>query len=201
MIIYLVACLTAGFVGFLTFLVVHHFWIEPIWYITLPGLFFAALGGLAVGWSYGEIRRVVTPLSNSQPEHWHSLVVLLSAVIILSPSALLAQLRSSLLDSSSGTLTIADPRRAVAHFVIELLLTSTLTGSVLGWLLTHTFRASFATGLAGFVFALGPGHNIPFLGNTPGAGKGLVLLLIVVSVSSIALVEVSLWLNTHKLLL
>jgi len=64
-------------------------------------------------------------------------------------------------------------------------------GGLAGWLLGHTLRAAMATALAGLVFALGPGHNIPFLGSTPAVGKGLVLLLAITLVSALVLVETS----------
>jgi hypothetical protein len=40
-----------------------------------------------------------------------------------------------------------------------------------------------------FVFALGPGHNVPFLGNQPATGKGIILLGAIVLAASIVLVE------------
>jgi hypothetical protein len=67
-------------------------------------------------------------------------------------------------------------------------------GALAGWWLGHTPRAAIATAVAGFVFALGPGHNIPFLGNTPGAAKGVVLLASIVLVSAVVLVESQAWL-------
>jgi hypothetical protein len=42
---------------------------------------------------------------------------------------------------------------------------------------------------AGFIFALGSGHNIPLLGSTPAAGKGVILLALIIFISSVALVE------------
>ena len=47
--------------------------------------------------------------------------------------------------------------------------------------------AVISTAVAGVVFALGPGHNIPFLGNTPGVWKGLALLLAIILISSFSL--------------
>ena len=48
----------------------------------------------------------------------------------------------------------------------------------------HTRQAALSTAVAGFVFALGPGHNIPLLGNTRVVGKGIVLLLAITMVSA-----------------
>ncbi|MBI3733405.1 MAG: hypothetical protein HY259_08110, partial [Chloroflexi bacterium] len=57
----LIAGVLAGVAGLLVFLTIHHFWIEPIWFILPAGLVIAALGGLAVGWSYAEIRVGLPP--------------------------------------------------------------------------------------------------------------------------------------------
>lgn len=53
---FLIAVVLASLAGLLVFLVIHHIWILPIWFIVSPGLVIAVLGGLAVGWSYYEIR-------------------------------------------------------------------------------------------------------------------------------------------------
>ena len=45
----------AGAAGLLVFLVIHHVWIKPIWFILPLGLVIAAIGGLAVGWAYSEL--------------------------------------------------------------------------------------------------------------------------------------------------
>jgi hypothetical protein len=82
----------------------------------------------------------------------------------------------------------------IARFAIELVLTASAVGGLAGWWLGHTPRAAAATALAGLVFALGPGHNIPFLGNTPAAGKGVALLAAIILVSAVVLVESQAWL-------
>ena len=64
---------------------------------------------------------------------------------------------------------------------------------VTGWL-GRTRRAALATAVAGLVFALGPGHNIPFLGGTPGVGKELAIMTAVTLVSALVLVEGDAWL-------
>jgi hypothetical protein len=63
----------------------------------------------------------------------------------------------------------------VTRFVGELLATATIVGGLIGRWLGHTRRPALATGVAGFVFALGPGHNIPLIGGTPGVGKELAI--------------------------
>ncbi|MFQ5942449.1 MAG: hypothetical protein ACE5JF_02740 [Anaerolineales bacterium] len=74
--------------------------------------------------------------------------------------------------------------------MVELLVLSTAIGALLGWLFGRTREASVATALAGLVFALGPGPNIPLLGGTPGTMKGLAILLLVIVVSAVVLVEI-----------
>jgi hypothetical protein len=62
------------------------------------------------------------------------------------------------------------------------------------WRLGHPRQAALATALAGLVFALGPRHNIPFLGSTPATGKGIALLAAIILVSAVVLVEGEAWL-------
>lgn len=185
----LIAGLLSGIAGLLVFLTIHHFWIKPIWFILPPGLVIAALGGLAVGWSYAEIQ------AGLPPRPWTSLAVFVLVGATLTPAVVLAQLRPPPLNISTGAIIDGSSTGVViARVVIELLLTATVVGGLAGWWLGHTQRAAFATALAGFVFALGPGHNIPLLGNTPAVGKGVVLLIIIIFVSAIVLVESQAWL-------
>ncbi len=183
------AGLTAGIAGLLTFLTIHHFWIKPIWFILPPGLVLAGLGGLAVGWSYGEIQAGL-------PAHpWSIFAMIFLIGAILTPSIILAQLREPLLDFESFSIPAGSTARVVRAFVLELALTASMVGAIAGWFLGHSYQATLATGVAGLIFALGPGHNIPFLGNTSATGKGIALLVAIVFVSSIVLVESSIWLS------
>jgi len=184
----LIAGLLSGIAGLLAFLVIHHFWITPIWFILPPGLVIAGLGGLAVGWSYAEIR-VGLP-----PRPWTALALAALIGATLAPSILLAQLREPLINISTGVIPREEVGRVTIHFIAELLIPAMIVGGLAGWLLGHTPRAVIATALAGLVFALGPGHNIPFLGNTSAVGKGLALLLAITLVSALALVETHAWL-------
>ena len=183
----LTAGVLSGVAGLAVFLVIHHFWITPIWGIAPAGLVIAALGGLAVGWSYAEIR------AGLPPRPWTSLALVALIAGVLAPSILIAELRAPLLDDLT-----AIPRekagQVIAHFVLELLLTASVAGGLAGWWLGHTPRAAGATALAGLVFALGPGHNIPLLGSTPAVWKGLALLLAICLASALVLVESSAWL-------
>jgi hypothetical protein len=188
----LIAGAISGIAGLLVFLTIHHFWIKPIWFILPPGLVIAGLGGLAVGWSYAEIK-VGLP-----PRPWASLAVFVLVGATLTPAILLAQLRPPPLNISTGAIINGSTASVIARFVVELLLTATVVGGLAGWWLGHTGRAALATALAGFVFALGPGHNIPLLGSTPAAGKGVILLVIIIFVSAVVLVESQAWLARQR---
>ena len=186
----LMAGLLSGFAGLLVFLTIHHFWIRPIWFILPPGLLIAALGGLVVGWAYAEIQ-VGLP-----PRPWTALAMFALIGAILTPAILLAQRRPPPLDLSTGAIIDGTSTgMVIARVAIELLLTATAAGALLGWWLGRTPQAALATALAGFVFALGPGHNIPLLGNTPAVGKGIVLLVVITAISVIVLVESQAWLS------
>ena len=185
----LLAGMLSGLAGLLGILTIHHLWIRPIWFIALPGGIIACLGGLAVGWAYVEVR------SGLPPRPWTALAVFVLVAATLLPAAVLAQLRPPPLDIRTGAVINGGSGWAVfARFVLELLLTATAVGGLAGWWLGGTSRAAVALALAGFVFALGPGHNLPFLGNTPAAGKGLALLAAIIAISAVVLVEAEAWL-------
>ena len=189
----LIAGLLSGIAGLLVFLTIHHFWIKPIWFILPPGLVAAGLGGLAVGWSYAEIK------TGLPPRPWTSLAVFALVAATLTPAILLAQLRPPPLNISTGAVIDGSSGWVVfARVVIELLLTATVVGGLAGWWLGHNWRAALATALAGLIFAIGPGHNIPLLGNTPAVGKGIILLIVIIFVSAIVLVESQAWLARQR---
>ena len=182
---FLMAGTLAAVAGLLVFLTLHHFWIQPIWFILPPGLLIAGLGGLAVGWAYQEL------YAGLPPRPWTALAVIALIAVILLPAILLAERRGPIFDFEirPGGAFLVPTREAVWIFVIDLGLTATLVGTAAGWWIAHTPRAALATGLAGLVFAAGPGHNIPFLGGTPATGKGILLLLAITVVSAVVLVE------------
>ena len=183
---HLIAGFLAGIIGLLVFLVMHHYWITPIWFILHLGLVIAALGGLAVGWAYHEL----SPHLPIAP--WSILAFVALIGIILAPAILLAEIRQPLFSISQGEAELAVPVwYAVIVFILELLVTATLAGGLAGWLIGGTPRAALATALAGFIFALGPGHNIPFIGSTPALWKGIGILLAIILVSTFVLVESS----------
>jgi hypothetical protein len=180
----LVAGVMGGICGLLTFLMIHALWITPIWFILPFGLLVAGSGGLAVGWAYMEI-------SPRLPEQvWSRALVFMTLIwLMLLPSLALAELRRPMF-----TLVQADPvlnmsvPEAAMHFILELLVSASVSGGLIGWWLGRTRRPAFATALAGFIFALGPGHNIPFIGGTSGVGKELAIMFAIISISSLVLV-------------
>src|SRR5574341_165388 len=190
----LIAGMSAGVAGLLVFLVIHHFWIKPIWFILPIGLVIAVIGGLAAGWAYSELH----PHLPGRP--WTILAWATLVSLTLAPAVVLAQLSRPLFigTGENATLTVS-AKQAMIIFICNLLLTTTVTGGLGGWLIGGTKQAALATALAGFVFALGPGHNIPFLGNTPATGKGIFLLLAVILSASAVLVEVQAALAGGKL--
>lgn len=179
----LVAGVIAGVTGLVAFLAIHHVWIKPIWFIAPAGIAIAALGGLAVGWAYGELR------AGLPPRPWTSLSVSALIVTILLPAVLLSFTHGPLFDLATATIPPGQGRRVAVRFALELLLTATAMGALAGRVLGQSTRAMLATALAGFAFALGPGHNIPMFGTNPRAWKGLALMLAAVLVSSFSLVE------------
>jgi len=180
----LIAGMFAGTTGLLVFLVIHHFWIKPIWSVLPLGLVIAATGGLAVGWAHSEL------FSGLPRRPWTIFAWVALIGLTLVPSIILAQLRPPLFTRTGMNVTATvSVAQAAVIFVRDLLLPATVIGGLGGWLIGRTRRAAFATALAGFVFALGPGHNVPFLGNQPATGKGIILLLAIVLTASIVLVE------------
>jgi hypothetical protein len=174
----------SGVAGLLVFLVIHNYWIMPIWFIFPIGLVIASMGGLAVGWAYNEL------LPNLPPRPWSIISWTALISLILLPSIILAEIRAPMFDVSvPEAMLMMSLERAAATFILELLVTATFVGGLAGWFISRTRRAMLSTALAGFVFALGPGHNIPFLGSTPGSVKGEVILMVIVLVSTVVLVE------------
>jgi hypothetical protein len=179
-----IAGLLAGIAGLFVFLILHHLWIMPIWFILPLGLIIAAVGGLAVGWTYGEL------LSHLPPRPWTALAMMALIWATVLPGILLAELRQPLftIAGNSAVLAVSIGRVALV-FILELLVTAALVGALLGWLICRSERAALATAVSGFVFALGPGHNIPLIGGTPGVAKELAIIAIVIVFSALVLVE------------
>lgn len=187
---FLISGSISGMAGLLVFLTIHHFWIKPIWFILPPGLLIAIVGGLAVGWAYSEIQ----PGLPARPWTAVALFAIISAILL--PAIIIAQLRPAPLNIVTGAVLYGRSGSTVfLQVVLELLVTASLVGGIIGWWLGQTPRAALSTALAGLIFAIGPGHNIPLLGNTPAVGKGLILLVMIILVSALVLVESQAWLT------
>jgi hypothetical protein len=185
----LIAGVLAGIAGLLTFLALHALWIVPIWFILPVGLLIAGGGGLAVGWAYAELHQWLP----RRP--WTALAVVGVIAVMLVPAFVLAELQAPVFTvTPAGPVQTVATSIIVARFVGELLATATIVGGLVGWWLGRTRRAAMATALAGFIFALGPGHNIPFIGGTSGVGKELALMAAVIVISALVLVEGHAWL-------
>jgi hypothetical protein len=175
----------AGLAGVAAFLVIHHFWITPIWFIAPIGALMAAGGGAVVGTAYAAL----LPRLPKQP--WRVPTVALVFGLVLTPAILLAEQSGPVFamgPDGSATLLVSG-EVAIRAFGVDLVGTSVLSGALIGLLVGRTRRAAAWTALAGLVLALGPGHNVPFLGGSPAAAKGVVLLLVVLVVATITLVE------------
>ena len=175
----------AGLAGFAVFLVLHHLWIVPIWFIAPVGAVMAGACGAAVGAAYAEL------LPHLPPRPWTPIVVALGIVVILGPSIVIAELRGPIyvMGPSDGSRLLVPVSEAVAGFVAGLLGTTTVSSATLGWLVGRRRSAAGWMALAGLVLAIGPGHNIPLLGATPAVTKEVAILAAVSVVSSVVLVE------------
>ena len=188
----LIAGVVSGVVGLLVFLTIHHFWITPIWFIFPIGLLIAGLSGLIVGWSYAEI----LPRLPSCP--WIFLAVFGLMAATLAPALLLAEILPPAVDIAGGKLLLS-ANELIMRFVFALLAPATLVGALEGWALARTRRGAAAMALAGLLFALGLGHNVPFLGRTPAVGKEIALLAAITLASSVTLVSVHEWMERYQL--
>jgi hypothetical protein len=179
------AGVAAGLAGLATFLVIHHVWIVPIWGIAPVGAMLAGLGGALVGAAYGE----ALPRLPRRPLAIPAVIAVIT--LILAPSLVIAQATGPMfaMTADGGGNLLVPPSSAILGFVVGLLGTATVMGAIVGWLVGRTRRAIVLMAGAGFVLALGPGHNIPFLGASSAVGKELVILAAVVVVASIVLVE------------
>lgn len=180
----LVAGILSGIVGLITFLVIHAFWILPIWFILPLGVVIASVGGLAMGWAYAEVQHRLPK------DPWRHLAVVGLISLILTPSVVIAEMRQPMFTSTAaGPELTMETSELIVRFIGELLVTATLVGGLLGAWLGRTRRAIIAMAMAGFIFALGPGHNIPFIGGTTVVVKEISIMMIVIIVSALVLVE------------
>jgi hypothetical protein len=179
--IFMISGILAGIVGLLTFLIIHHFWIQPIWFILIPGLILSSAGGVAVGWCFQEIQGKLPAYP------WTFLGLSLVIMVILLPGIIISEFTTAPFGLDGSLAPGYNGGKAALQFFLELVIPAAIVGAGIGWFLVGTRPAAISTAVAGIVFALGPGHNIPFLGNTPANIKGSLLLLVIVLVSSFTL--------------
>jgi hypothetical protein len=175
----------AGIAGLAVFLVLHHLWIVPIWFVAPLGSVMAGVGGGAVGASYAALR------SHLPPWPWSTVAVIAVVTAMLMPAVLVAQVRGPILTmDADGDATLLVPTSdAVVDVLVGLIGVSALAGAVLGALIGRSRRAAATTMLAGVALAIGPGHNVPLVGGTPAVAKELAILGVVVVVAAVVMVE------------
>jgi hypothetical protein len=171
--------------GLVTFLLIHHVLIAPIWFIAPAGAVLAAAGGAAVGAAYAEL------LPHLPRRPWTTIAVILVIAAVLLPAFVFSELCGPMfaMDGDGGGTLLFPGTEAAVRVVLGLLGTAVVAGAVLGWLLTRSRRAAARLAAAGLLLALGPGHNIPLLGGTPAVGEEFVILATVAGVASLVLVE------------
>ena len=184
-----VAGALAGLAGVIVFLTLHAWWILPIWSVVPLGLAVAVIGGAATGWAYDLLG---THVPAGLVSAW--LAVVAGAVAVLTPSLVLAYVGGPYVPVVDGVPVSPSPEEVPAiavRFVLEFVVVTTLAGGALGWWLERTRRAAVAVGAAALAFALGPGHNNPFLftfGSTAAMLRGMSLVLASIAIASLVLV-------------
>jgi hypothetical protein len=178
----------SGIAGLLTFLIVHHFTIRPIWFILPPGLVLAVGGGVAIAWAFELL----------QPRLSANIFIAslaLAALLTLTqvPGFLIGSTREPILDMSSATLLPGTGMQAAGRFAIDLFLTAAVSGALIGWGLAGSAAAGGRLALAAVAFSIGPGHNIPFFAGTTGAGKMWAIMGLVIFVSALAFAATLYW--------
>ena len=164
----------AGVAGLAVFLGLHAVWIVPIWSVTPLGVVVAVVGGVAVSWAYHHVE---PHLGGGGVRRW--LAVAGGGILILTPSLVVAWLGAPYFTVVDGVRVATSDTAAIAvRFVVEFILVTTLTGALLGWLVTRSRRGTLAVATAALAFALGPGHNLPFFHvvTAPAAAQTAVLL-------------------------
>ena len=185
------AGVAAGIAGFTVFLLIHHLWIVPIWFMAPIGGVLAAAGGAAVGASYADL------LPHLPRRPWRAFAVMVVICLVLLPAVIVAELRGpiyAMAPDGGGTLLVTGGD-AVVDIALGLIASAMIAGAGLGWLITRDLHAARSLAVAALVLALGPGHNIPILGGTPAVAKELVILGAVLGAAAVMLVETHAWLT------
>ena len=171
----------SGAAGLLTFLVIHHFTIRPIWFIAPPGILLAVAGGVAVAWAFEQL----------QPRLGANILVAslaFAALLTLTqvPGFLIGSTRQPIIDLTTANIIPGRGWEAASRFFLDLFLTAAITGALIGWGLAGSGAAAGRMALAAVAFSVGPGHNIPFFAGTGGAAKMWAIMGLVILVSALA---------------
>ena len=168
-----------GVAGLATFLVIHAWWILPIWSIAIPGALIAAGGGAAVGWAY-EAHRARLPTT---PVRRVAAVTLAGALVLL-VSEPISLARGPVEVRVLAQMSLADLWLPLALFLGA----AAIVGAAGGALLGRTWRKTGITALAAFLFALGIGHNAPLIGYGFVAAKMWSIMLLATLAAAATLV-------------
>lgn len=170
----------SGIAGLLTFLIIHHFTIRPIWFIAPVGLLFAIAGGAAVAWAFQALQ----PRLNA-----NILIASLAFAALLTltqvPGFLISSTRAPIIDTVTANILPGKGWEAAGRFFLDLFLTAAIAGALIGWGLAGSGVAAGRMALAAVAFSIGPGHNIPFFAGTVGAGKMWAIMGSVILVSAL----------------
>ena len=175
----LISGAAAGLAGFSAFLVVHAVWILPIWFIAPAGLVVAAGGGLAAGWAY-DVHRARLP----RAAVGRILAVFAAATLVLLPAERLSLTHRDLHFGDTAETALSTALAAAVLF----LACAGILGAAGGALLGRSVRAAAVTALAALTFAIGIGHNAPFIGTGYAAVKLWSIMLSATAVASATLV-------------
>jgi hypothetical protein len=183
------AGVVAGLAGLAVFLLLHHLWIVPIWFIAPAGALMAAVGGAAVGAAHADLR----PHLPRRP--WAAIATAAVWTGVLAPALVIAEVRGPIFvmgTDGGGTLLVPASDVLVA-FLVGLVGVSALTAAAIGAAVGRSRRAVATMTVAAIVVALGPGHNIPMLGGTAAVAKEVAVLGVVIAIAAVVLVEAEVW--------
>ena len=187
---YILAGILAGIVGLFVFLTIHHFTINPIWFILPVGILLSAAGGAAVGWAFYEMR----PRLGANAI-WSALILAGLLTLTQVPGFLIGQRYGPVVDLQNESILEGMTNELVRRFVLDLVLMAGVVGALVGWFVGRTRLAVIAMALAGVAFALGPGHNIPFFVGVgiSAAGKMLATMAAVILASGLTMGVTAYW--------
>jgi hypothetical protein len=152
---FLIAGATIGLLGVVLFGVIHAAIIIPIWTRLLGGMPFGVIAGLAMGWSYYELRASSRLPEGALPGLVFGFLIWLT---LLPMTAFTVFVRAAGMHSTEGSWEIT----------VELLLASG-TGAILGLLISRHWRPAVVQGIASLAVALAQAGPIPVMNSARAA--------------------------------